>query len=696
MPLHVCLRPTLAKNASKPQRLQLGALTCGVTLAALLTLSGLQASAGAQQLDLVPMPATATAGTGTLQIDSGLQVVFEGFTDARLDRARDRFVAQLSRRTGIYMWPVSTGSTPKLVIRTAKASKPVQELGEDESYQLEVTPQGIQLSAPTPLGTMHGLQTILQLVHSSPKGLVIDAIRIDDRPRFPWRGLMIDAGRHFIPADEMRRNLNLMEAAKLNVLHWHLSENQGFRVESRRYPLLQQKGSDGQYYTQAEIRDVVASARDRGIRVVPEFDMPGHATSWFVGYPQLASGKGPYEIAREWGVLDPAMDPIRESTYTFLDGFLAEMTALFPDAYFHVGGDECNGKEWNANPRIQQFMQAHAMKDTAALQAYFTGRVQKLVTKHGKITVGWDEVLQPGTPKDVVIQSWRGQDSLAQAAHVGNRGLLSWGYYLDLNEPAGQHYAVDPLAKSAAQLNPDEKERILGGEAAEWTEYLTPELLTTRIWPRAAAVAERLWSPQSTTDEASMYRRLATFEQDLAWYGLQPDFTQRPAFQRLVNGDRESLAVLAGVVEPPKEYDREELKHNNAYTPLNRMVDAVPAESMAARDFRLLAKRIVAGSATPDEMEKARQWLTLWQGNDRALQPHLRESALTEELIPVSQQLSQASAMGLAALDSLQKGNGMQNKDEDLKALKGMGAPQAVLLDQAIPSIELLVRAAKP
>ena len=188
-------------------------------------------------------------------------------------------------------------------------------------------------------------------MNGSPQGFVVPAVVIDDQPRFPWRGLMLDAGRHFMPLDTVRQTLDGMEAVKLNVFHWHLSEDQGFRVQSKIFPLLQEKGSDGLYYTQDEIRGILAYARDRGIRVVPEFDMPGHAGAWFVGYPDLASGTGPYHIERKWGVFDPAMDPTRESTYAFIDRFFAEMTALFPDAYFHIGGDECNGKEWDASPR---------------------------------------------------------------------------------------------------------------------------------------------------------------------------------------------------------------------------------------------------------------------------------------------------------------------------------------------------------
>ena len=253
----------------------------------------------------------------------------------------------------------------------------------------------------------------------------------------------------------------------------------------------------------------------------------------------LASGKGPYQIEREWGVSDPAMEPPRESTYQFLDRFIAEMTVLFPDAYFHIGGDECNGKEWDANPRIQQYMREHNIKDNAALQAYFTERVQKLVTKRGKMTVGWDEVLQPNTPKDVVIQSWRGQKSLAQAAIGGNRGLLSTGYYIDLNQPASQHYAVDPMEGATANLTPEQQKLILGGEATMWSEFVTPENVGSRIWPRTAAIAERLWSPQDVKNVDSMYDRLAIVSEKLNYFGQ--------TYKAQTRGDAESAERRASL-----------------------------------------------------------------------------------------------------------------------------------------------------
>ena len=383
-------------------------------------------------LPLMPLPAQVKPGVGEFPINNGFGIALEGYQEPRLERAKQRFLNILSRQTGIPLWREAVLNKPLFFIKTTGPSAPVQQVDEDESYHLQITANAVHLEAANPLGVLHGLQTFLQLVRITPRGFMVPAMTIDDQPRFPWRGLMLDVGRHFMPLDVVYRTLDGMEAVKLNVFHWHLSEDQGFRVESKKFPLLQEKGSDGLFYTQEEIRSVIEYARDRGIRVVPEFDMPAHATAWFVGYPELASGPGPYQIARTWGVLNPAMDPTRDSTYKFLDTYIGEMASLFPDSYFHVGGDECNGKEWDANPRIQQFMKAHGIKDNAALQAYFSAKVQKIVAEHKKIMVGWDEVLQPGTPKDVVIQSWRGPQFVGEAVRRGNRALLSAGYYIDL------------------------------------------------------------------------------------------------------------------------------------------------------------------------------------------------------------------------------------------------------------------------
>src|SRR5579864_431624 len=520
------------KNLGGLQEMGMGHWMQCMGLIALLLCAAVASAQEQPRLNLMPLPASVQSGSGNLRIDSSFSVALTGYTEARLDRSVQRFLRQLSRETAL---PFSAKPSSKgtLTIHTDHASKQVQELGEDESYTLEINPDGAKLDASTPLGTMHGLQTFLQLVDVSPDGFAAPAVTIQDQPRFPWRGLMIDSARHFIPLEVIRRNLDGMEAVKMNVFHWHLSENQGFRIESKKFPKLHEQGSDGLYYTQEEIRDVISYAHDRGIRVVPEFDMPGHSTAWFVGHPEFASGKGPYAIERKWGVFDPAMDPTNEKLYKFLDEFIGEMTKLFPDHFFHIGGDEVNGKEWDANPKIQEFMKAHQLKNNEALQAYFSGRVQKLVTKHGKTVIGWDEVLVPGVPKDIVIQSWRGQASLAKAAKEGFRGILSNGYYLDLGWPAARHYAVDPMGGDAASLSSEEKLSILGGESCMWSEYVNAENVDSRIWPRNAAIAERLWSPQSVTDPASMYARLDIIGARLEWLELGHRVFNRQMLQRM-------------------------------------------------------------------------------------------------------------------------------------------------------------------
>ena len=651
----------------------------------------------AAQLSIMPLPASATQQQGEFILDGKLSIAFDGFSEPRLLRARQRFFDVLFRETGI-PFGLDPSAAPAFHIETAGPSAAIQKLGEDESYHLEVAPDGVHLKAANPLGVMHGLQTFLQLVHVTPRGFVVSAVTIDDKPRFPWRGLMIDSGRHFIALPVIERNLDAMEAVKLNVFHWHLSEDQGFRVESKSFPLLQQKGSDGLYYTQDQVRHIIEYARDRGIRVIPEFDMPGHATSWFVGYPQLASGKGPYAIERHWGVFDPAMDPTRESTYQFLNTFIGEMTALFPDAYFHIGGDECNGKEWDANPRIQEFMRAHNLKDDAALQAYFTGRVQKLVTAHHKITAGWDEVLQPDTPKDVVIQSWRGRESLLDAARRGYRGLLSNGYYIDLNQPAEEHYLVDPLEGIADKLTPEQTASILGGEATMWSEWVNSEIVDSRIWPRTAAIAERYWSPQSVRDVSSMYARMAIVDQKLKSHGIDHEATSLRMLQRMSGEENPTaLEVLASVVSPPRGYAREELSPHTSLTPLNDLTDAVPPESETAREFGEIAKRIAAGSASASDWQNAHEMLILWRDNDAELQPQLAHSDITMRLSSISKSLSQVAAIGLQALDTYHSGSALaaDARSQSLAQVVEAEKPQGQMLLAIAPAVEVLVKSAK-
>jgi hexosaminidase len=658
------------------------------------------AAAEARQLNLMPMPAALQMQAGQLVIDPAFSVGISGHSDAQLQRTVERFLDDLRRQTGMppLDMKITNPAQATLVVHCEHETKAVQELGEDESYSLEISAAGAKLEATTTLGIMRGLQTFLQLVQTTSDGFVAPAITIQDKPRFPWRGLMIDVGRHFIPLVVLKRNLDGMAAVKLNVFHWHLSDNQGFRVESKKFPKLTEMGSDGLYYTQDEVRDLIAYAHDRGIRIVPEFDMPGHSTAWFVGYPELASGPGPYQIERKWGVFDPAMDPTQERTYKFLDAFIGEMAKLFPDQYFHIGGDEVNGKQWDTNPQIQAFMRAHGLKTNQDLQAYFNTRVQKIVSKHGKTMVGWDEILRPDLPKDIVVQSWRGQDSLAAAARQGYRGILSYGYYLDLMWPASRHYAVDPMSDGAANLTAEEKQRILGGEACMWSEYVSPENIDSRIWPRTAAIAERLWSPQDVTDVNSMYQRLDYVSRRLDWLGLTHNSSYGPMLRRIAgSNDISTLRTFTDVVEPVKDYTREEIATVEAtsLSPLSRVVDAARPESDTARHFADLVDALIAGQADPSAKQEVRTLLIRWRDNQSNLQALGTQSFLLTEIIPLAQDLSAVATTGLQALDYLDRGERASDDwaTQQFAVLAEAQKPKAQLLLMVAPSVQKLVEA---
>lgn len=671
----------------------------GAALMVCLAFAGSSFAQDAATLPLMPMPASVQFGTGWFVIDGSLRVSIKGSSDSRVSHGVSRFLNALSRRTGVPQPNTPGKGDSNFLVTCAAPGEKLQAVTEDESYRLQITPTAVQLVAPNSLGVLHGLQTFLQLVQIGPNGFVVPAVTIEDRPRFPWRGLLIDVSRHFMPVTVIKRNLDGMEAVKLNVLHWHLSDDQGFRVESRKFPKLQELSSDGMYYTQEEIKDVIEYARDRGIRVVPEFDMPGHATSWFVAYPELASAPGPYQIERKWGIFDPAMDPTRDHTFHFLNDLIQEMTELFPDQFFHIGGDEVNGKQWDSNPEIREFMQKHGLKDNHQLQAYFNQKLQDIVSKHGKTMIGWDEILEPDLPKETVVQSWRGQDSLADAARRGYRGLLSHGYYLDLMFPAAQHYSVDPLGGDAANLSADDKQRILGGEACMWAEFVTPENIDGRIWPRAAAVAERLWSSENVKDLDSMYRRMAAVSEYLDFLELSHNQAYLLMLERLRgNRDVRSLKVLADVLEPVKEYARGDSGDYTSSTPLNRLVDTVRPESDAARQFAEMVESRLSRPYTPVAPDAIRSWLVLWRDNDKNLEPVLQSNGLLKEVIPLSQNLQSIAAIGLQALDYLDHG-GLAPESWRVKQLlvvKLSGMPQAELLNMIAPTVEKLVTATTP
>jgi hexosaminidase len=608
------------------------------------------ATALCEAQNLMPWPAKVVRGAGSMKIDPGFRIELSGPADLRARAAAQRFEQDLENQTGMPLRkdrPLSA----KLLIEYSAAGPEIPAFGHDESYELTVNPQGATLQAREPSGMLPGLQTFLQMIVPGPGGFEIPAITIEDKPRFPWRGLMLDTARHFMPVDVLERNLRAMAAAKLNVLHLHLSDDQGFRVESERFPKLHLDGSDGSYYTRTQVKHIVDYAAERGIRVIPEFDVPGHTTAWLAAYPGLGSAPGPYKIERLWGIFQPTLDPTREETYQFLDQLLNDLTPLFPDRYFHIGGDEVEETQWKQSPSIQSFAKLHGFKTTAELHGYFNTRLQQLLSKHGKTLIGWDEVLQPGLAPGAIIQSWRGQASLADAARLGFQGILSFGYYLDHLRPASYHYGIDPMDAAADRLTAAEASRILGGEACIWSEYTSEETIDSRIWPRLLAIAERLWSPRGVNDPASMYSRLEPVSRWLENTGIRHRSNYLPMLDRIAGvNSAVPVKILADAVESAPIQVRRDTKMYDSFFPLNRLVDAARVESEAVRALELAADHVAAGAGTADEIAGLRRAFVAWREDSARLAALAGPNYLVREVLPLSTALSEVGSIGLAAL----------------------------------------------
>ena len=283
---------------------------------------------------------------------------------------------------------------------------------------------------------------------------------------------------------------------------------------------------------------------------------------------------------------DPTFNPADEAAYIFFDAFFREMSSLFPDEYIHIGGDENNGIQWDANPEIQAFKRSKGISDNHALQEYFNKRILSILTQYNRKMVGWDEIFQPGLPKDIVIHSWRGKEAMIESAKKGYQTMLSNGYYIDLIQPTDQHYLNDPIPEDSP-LTENEKQYILGGEATMWGEYVVPETIDSRIWPRTAAIAERFWSPGDIKDVDDMYRRLEKINLQLEEHGLTHIKNYEMLLRRLCGSyDITHLKILVDVIEPLKGYQRGHYKNYTSFSPMSRIVDAALPDSKTARDFR--------------------------------------------------------------------------------------------------------------
>ena len=516
------------------------------------------------QIAIVPYPNHLETGRGTYRV-TDRPVTCDSRTDERTQRAVVGFAARLATVTG--------GTNPVTVADEVPASGirfVTDESLPAEGYELNVDGEGIEVRASQFPGFLYALQSLEQLLPAAVYGTEpapdaaweVPCVKIADAPRFAYRGMHLDVARHFFSVDEVKRYIDVMAIHKLNTLHWHLTDDQGWRIEIKRYPELTAVGSIrkatvvrkewgtydgtpyGGFYTQDEIRDVVKYAADRGVTVIPEIDLPGHMLAALTAYPELGCTGGPYEVWGRWGVADDVLCPGREKTFEFLEGVLTEVMELFPSEYIHIGGDECPKVRWEKCPRCQAKIRQLGLKDDGEhtaehyLQSYVTDRIGKFLAQHGRRIIGWDEILEGRAPSDAVVMSWRGSEGGIAAAKLGHDVIMTpnshfyFDYYQSLDtdaEPFGiggyipmeQVYSYDP---AFPELTPEQQRHILGVQANLWTEYvLSDEHLEYMLLPRLAALSEVQWCLPETKD---WNRFIGSFRMDKIYSQLGYEFAK--------------------------------------------------------------------------------------------------------------------------------------------------------------------------
>jgi hexosaminidase len=490
------------------------------------------------QPSLIPYPSSLTLREGRWMPARAASIGFAADAPAELRREGPALRAVLQEGLGIPATFAPAGATADLMVRWTAAPDSLRE-----EYQLQVSPQGIVISAHSAAGVFYAVQTLRQLAASPGNGAGrgLPALEIWDRPRFEWRGLHLDVARHFYDVEFVKRYIDLMARYKFNTFHWHLTDDQGWRIQINAYPRLTDIGAwrretikeksfspyigdstpYGGFYTQDQIRDVVRYAAERHVTIVPEIEMPGHAKAAVAAYPELACTPGPFEVGTIWGVEDDILCPT-EQTFRFIEGVLTEAMALFPSRFIHVGGDEVPKVRWKASPFAQQLMRREGIATEEQLQSWFIRRIEHFLDRHGRRLVGWDEILEGGIAPKATVMSWRGIAGGIDAARQGHDVIMSPGthvYFDHLQGPRdGEPISIGgltPLEKVYAfepvptELTPIEARHILGAQANMWTEYVaTPAHVEYMVYPRALALSEVLWSPVAARNWSSFTTRL--------------------------------------------------------------------------------------------------------------------------------------------------------------------------------------------
>ena len=498
---------------------------------------GAACAAARAELSVIPLPASVQLAEGvfTLGPDAAIQAPDEARAEA------DYLAALLRAPTG---HPLPVGSRRGNIVLAL--DRGLTALGA-EGYRLEITPRGVLLRALRRSGLFHGIQTLRQLLpHAVEQRAAVAGAAwtmpcgvIEDQPRFPWRGVMLDPCRHLLTVEEIKKFVDLMALHKLNVLHWHLTDDQGWRIEIKKYPKLTEVGAwrkespqrgnrnqgDGQRYggflTQAQLKDIVAHAASRHITVVPEIEMPGHASAALAAHPELSCSGGPYTPNAKGGVFAGVYCAGREETFEFLQNVLAEVCELFPGKYIHIGGDEVPKDNWKQCPRCQARIRQEGLEDERELQSYFIRRIEKFINAQGRTLIGWSEIREGGLAQNAVVMDWIG--GAAEAASTGHDVIMSptshcyLDYYQSTNHatepkaiggyvPLSKVYAFEPIPPNLA---PAHQSRLLGAQGNLWTEYI-PNFKHAQymLFPRLCALAEVVWSPPGARNWEDFLRRL--------------------------------------------------------------------------------------------------------------------------------------------------------------------------------------------
>ena len=620
-----------------------------------------------EQLDLMPWPQSINLTNGTFALSKNLKVNITGSPNSRIFIGATNFLRRLDGRTGLFFqqgFVTKTNQEPTAELQINCVQSGKIGLYEDESYQLEILSNKITIDANSDLGALHGLETLLQLLQNDSKSYYFPTAKIIDSPRFTWRGLMIDVARHFQPIDVIKRNLDAMAAVKMNVFHWHLTDDQGWRIQIKKHPKLTDLASDGFFYTQEEIKSVVKYAAERGILVVPEIDVPGHASAILTAYPEMGSkinALSTNSIERNAGIFNPTLDPSNPKTYQLLSEIFDEVCPLFPGDYFHIGGDENEGKDWDSNPKIQEFKKINKLVTNHDLQTYFTMKLVPMLKKHGKQLMGWEEIMTKDMSKNAIIHSWKGPNegipvgqSVANAAKNGYKTVLSNGYYIDLMQSVNDHYLNDPIPQNSI-LTKEEKARILGGEATMWTELVSPLTLDSRIWPRTAAIAERLWSSQEVVDLNSMHKRLKTVSFRLEELGITHIRNKAVILRNISNNQEvQALENFSNICEPLKIYSRNKGgTEYQMYSPLTLFADACTSDAPHALSFDFAVKHYLENKNVENQFLVS-NFLRKWIVNHTDLVNLSLNAPLVQPILPLSKSLSDLSQQVLLVLENKQ------------------------------------------